>query len=342
MVDSKLLWIIRRSLRKVWARVVAFALFTVLTVGFAPVLGRFVPERISTSLGAVPVDQILTILASSMLAVTTFSLSMDHPSDEFRQNERHAGPRRGGRHAVARTAARESLPRWDPLHDPIPQDAIAIASTTTGYVQHIDIRALAECAGKISAEVYVAALPGSFVHPRAELVWLHGPAPGDDQVKTLRKSFTLGNERSSEQDPRFGLIVLSEIASRALSPAVNDPGTAISVIGRLVRVLAAWVERVAPAVEYPAVHVPPILLSSMLRDAFRPIARDGAAIVEVQMRLHKALDALSRIAPLAFGPTAAELSAFALERSTAAGINAGELRALEAVAIPMDHAAGPV
>ena len=33
---------------------------------------------------------------------------------------------------------------------------------------------------------------------------------------------------------------MSEIASKALSPAVNDPGTAINVIGRLVRLLSTW------------------------------------------------------------------------------------------------------
>jgi uncharacterized membrane protein len=38
----------------------------------------------------------------------------------------------------------------------------------------------------------------------------------------LRKAFVIGNMRYFHEDPRFGLITLSEIASRALSPAVND------------------------------------------------------------------------------------------------------------------------
>jgi uncharacterized membrane protein len=38
--------------------------------------------------------------------------------------------------------------------------------------------------------------------------------------------------------PRFGLITLSEIASRALSPAVNDPGTAIQIISSHVRLFS--------------------------------------------------------------------------------------------------------
>ncbi len=46
--------------------------------------------------------------------------------------------------------------------------------------------------------------------------------------------------RTFEDDPRFGLIVLSEIADKALSPGVNDPGTAIDVIGTLVRLFTLW------------------------------------------------------------------------------------------------------
>jgi uncharacterized membrane protein len=45
--------------------------------------------------------------------------------------------------------------------------------------------------------------------------------------------------RYFHEDPRFGLITLSEIASRALSPAVND-GTAIQIISSHVRLFSLW------------------------------------------------------------------------------------------------------
>jgi uncharacterized membrane protein len=56
----------------------------------------------------------------------------------------------------------------------------------------------------------------------------------------LRRS--LSRMRSFAQDPRFCLSVMAEIACRALSPAVNDPGTAIDVIGRGVRILSAYAQ----------------------------------------------------------------------------------------------------
>jgi uncharacterized membrane protein len=104
------------------------------------------------------------------------------------------------------------------------------------------------------------------------------------------------DERSFDQDPRFGLCVLAEIASRALSPAVNDPGTAIDVLGRMVRVLSCWqappVGKPDDEVLYPHISAPPLKVQDLIDDAFAPIARDGAALVQVQVRLLKSLGAL--------------------------------------------------
>jgi uncharacterized membrane protein len=53
----------------------------------------------------------------------------------------------------------------------------------------------------------------------------------------------------------------------------------------------------------------------MLEDAFQPIARDGAALVEVQVRLQKALAALARIVPDEFADVASAMSAESQERA---------------------------
>ena len=79
-------------------------------------------------------------------------------------------------------------------------------------------------------------------------------------------------------------------------------------------------------------HVSPILPDDLIGDAFRPIARDGAALIEVQIRLQKALAALASIAPMAFAQPANALSGYALERATAAGLSASEVQIIEATA----------
>src|SRR5690606_22461375 len=97
------------------------------------------------------------------------------------------------------------------------------------------------------------------------------------------------------QDPRFGLSVLAEIASRALSSAMNDSGTAIDVIGRAVRLLGGWRAEHDDTddVPCPRVHVPALGVGDLFDDVFAPVARDGAGSLEVQIRLQKALRTLS-------------------------------------------------
>jgi uncharacterized membrane protein len=91
--------------------------------------------------------------------------------------------------------------------------------------------------------------------------------------------------------------VLSEIAARALSPAVNDPGTAIVIIGRFVRLFACWARPLPPedrsGVVFDRVIVPGLELAEMFDDAFAAIARDGANDVQVGVRLQKAFISLS-------------------------------------------------
>ena len=59
--------------------------------------------------------------------------------------------------------------------------------------------------------------------------------------RAVLKAFTVGEERTFEQDPAFALRLLADIALRALSPAVNDPTTAVQALDAmdgLLRVLA--------------------------------------------------------------------------------------------------------
>lgn len=75
-MNSKINWHLGRHLRKVWVRVVAFAVLAVLTIAVAQLVAPFIPAAWTISIGAEAVDQILDVLAASMLTVTTFSLAI--------------------------------------------------------------------------------------------------------------------------------------------------------------------------------------------------------------------------------------------------------------------------
>lgn len=392
-MTSKFFWHLRLLTRKLWVRATLISLLAAAAALVAFVISPYLPEDLSTEIGAESVDKILSIIASSMLAVTTFSLSTMVTAygaatsnvtpratrlimeDSTTQNvlasfvgsflyslvaiitlamgaygnrgrivlffvtllvlvlivvtllrwidylmrlgrvgettrrveeatiramvERHTQPYLGGR----------------PLHDrdSLPADGIEIRSPEIGYVDHIDIAALQRLAEKHETEVHVLALPGAFIDAKRALAV--ATCADEELREKIASAFSIGTERSFDQDPRFGLIVLAEIAQRALSPAVNDPGTAIDVIGRAVRVLSVWGQP-AEAKEplHPNVHVPPVKATELFDDFFLPVARDGAGMVEVQVRLQKALAALSRLDALHYREAAGKHSAIALER----------------------------
>ena len=199
----------------------------------------------------------------------------------------------------------------------LPDKAKSILSSKSGMIQHIDVSMMNKLAEETGAIIYLDAMPGALVHPARNLFYIDS-ALDDDAFDELRNCISVGNDREYEQDPRFGLIVLSEIASRALSPAVNDPGTAIEVLGSGLRVLLEYADAHEKAEEpkFSSVHAPDMDVDELFTSFFNPIARDGAGVLEVQMRLIKVLEALALRSPKLFSSTAMVSAGQAVERST--------------------------
>ena len=397
-MTSRWAWLLSVLTRRIWFRASLFSLGAVATALVAIVASPYIPRDAPTRIGADAVDNILGIIASSMLAVTTFSLNImvsaysaatsnvtpratklvmedsttqnvlatflgsflfslvgiialsagaygdrgrvvlfvvtigvimlvvatllrwiDHLSRLGRVTETTARVE-----AVAADAMRARRDRpfmgGAPLGDPgsIPASARPVRTPEIGYVQHLDVAALSRIADDGDGRIYVAAIPGKLVDPSQPIAFADGL--GDEEIGArIRACFTIGDVRSYDQDPRFGACVLSEIASRALSPGINDPGTAIDVIGRAVRVLAIWTEpQDATPPEFPRVHVPPIEPGDLFEDIFSGIARDGAGVVEIGLRLQKAFRTLGSLGDRRYAAAARRHSRLTLERAEAA------------------------
>ena len=197
----------------------------------------------------------------------------------------------------------------------------AVCSDAIGYVQRINVSVLQGYAEQAQLRIRVEALPGTFCTPDRPIAYVvgdAGTAPDIDNAR-IEKAFVIGHDRTFDEDPRFGLVVLAEIAGRALSPAVNDPGTAIDITGTLVRLLAEWNkplqddERVA--CHYDRIEMPELAIGDMFDDAFTAIARDGAGSVEVASRLQKALQSLADIGDAPMREAAIHHSRLALARA---------------------------
>lgn len=181
-------------------------------------------------------------------------------------------------------------------------DGLPVFATTVGYIQRLDMDVLQTAAENNEIQIEVAVLPGTFVTPDRPLAYLRGSSEdSEDTIETtsIVQAFCIGNNRIFDDDPRFGLITLSEIASRALSPAVNDPGTAIQITGTFVRLFTKFAQetskREQPHIDFDRVAVPEISLGDIFEDAFNAIARDGAGTIEVVIRIQKALATLTCI-----------------------------------------------
>ena len=190
-----------------------------------------------------------------------------------------------------------------------------IFSRKTGYVQHIDIGRLQDYADENELLITITSRPGAYAAPDRPLVLVAGSVD-EALAERLAGAFTVGSARTFDSDPRFGLIVLAEIAGKALSPGINDPGTAIAVVGTLVQVLTERPEEDSE-LKYERVLVAGLDPNDLMADAFRPIARDGAGSIEVMLRLIAGLKTLSRCRPELEG-AAKGMIADAVERGLAA------------------------
>ncbi|WP_439521195.1 DUF2254 domain-containing protein [Marivita sp.] len=374
MRERILLWL-KRLWHRPGVRISIFGMAALAIAALAPFFDRSIPADLKDRLPPETVLPILNILASSMLAVTTFSLGI--MVQAFRAAAGQATPRayrilmqdmttqnvlsvfvgaflfslsaivmfRAGLYgegasvvvfgmtlvcilliiiAILRWIAHLSLlgsmdhtlmkveaaakPPLNQMADApnlgarpaedapkAPDQAATIFAPRSGFVQHISMAALDEKLDQAGATLWVLAPPGRWVlegMPLARVL-------GDANLGLLAEEFTIGDDRNHEQDARFGLVILSEIASRALSPGVNDPGTAIDVIHRLERVLwdlglrmTADDRKTEP--RYRNVIAGKVSASDLLQDGFAALMEDGGGRFDVMSQVLKASSRLSR------------------------------------------------
>ncbi|MGZ0712369.1 DUF2254 domain-containing protein (plasmid) [Coraliomargarita sp. W4R53] len=363
-----------RLARQIWFRA---AMFTVIAIGFALVIGLigpWLPFSPSLDLGQDAVSSILQILATSMLAVTTFSLTamvtayssaatiatpratqllvqdrtsqnvlstfvgsfvysmvgiialstgyytdqartllfigtlvvvviiivtllrwIAHLSTFGRMNDIISRVESAAADTLTQYACRPTLGAQ--VQHSIPESARAVHAQSPGFVTHIDLDALERTAKAASINVHVVASAGRVADARTPLAKVTGEL-NDQTATALRDAFHVEAHRSYDQDPRLGVIALSEIGSRALSPATNDPGTAIDVLAALQRIFTLMFEQERDhEVIYPHLWFMPVSLTDLIDDAFRPIARDGAGMLEVALRVQKVLASLAVASP---------------------------------------------
>jgi uncharacterized membrane protein len=158
-----------------------------------------------------------------------------------------------------------------------PANATAVTTPRAGWVQQVDVPTLLAALPE-GATGHVAVPLGAFAATHTPLMWV-SPPPGDDEelLDALRSGFALGDSRTLQQDVGFGLAQLTDIAVRAMSPGVNDPGTAQHIVVQLGDVLLSIWERP--------------LASNVITDDGRTVVHPSVAHAD---HLHRAVDPIRR------------------------------------------------
>ncbi len=106
-----------------------------------------------------------------------------------------------------------------------------------GILVAFDVSGLVAEAGRVGGRIALVPRPGDFVRTGAVIFRLHEPSARLDDHALLGR-VALGKERTLDHDPAFVLRILVDVAIKALSPAINDPTTAVMAIDQLHELLA--------------------------------------------------------------------------------------------------------
>jgi uncharacterized membrane protein len=115
-----------------------------------------------------------------------------------------------------------------------------VTAAGSGYITAIDYDGLARSASRQGLVFLITRMPGDFVIAGEPLLLAWPPGKIDSSILSpeANRLCMLGENRTMLQDPLFGIGQLTAIASRALSPAINDPVTANMCVDRLGEALA--------------------------------------------------------------------------------------------------------
>lgn len=103
-------------------------------------------------------------------------------------------------------------------------------------LQALDLAALVDLAAAGDAVIEMTAAVGNTLMDRAPLLRVRGGQQPLDEA-ALRRAIQHGDERTFEQDPEYAIRLVVDIAIKALSPAINDPTTAVQALDQIEDVL---------------------------------------------------------------------------------------------------------
>ena len=251
----------------------------------------------------IPVFSTLIALGFALLSVTVFIYFINHIAKKIHVNDivaTIANDTEELLHETYQDNFIKSQPRFDRVEDPDLETTKKVWAHKTGYLQGIDLQDLLQVAQTSQAVFHLHGHVGDFIVKGSTLLTIHTSAPLPKKLpETLARDFDIGHERTQFADVLFGMRQLVDIALKAISPAVNDPTTAINCLDYLHSILIQ-------AIRYPELPTsyydeakqlrliaPRVTFADMLNLAFDQIRQYSTKDVAVTLHLLDILIALA-------------------------------------------------
>jgi uncharacterized membrane protein len=200
---------------------------------FTFVYGLAALGRIEATVPQLPVA---VVVASSLASIVAFLYLIDHLARGLRPVSVVSQQGREGARVIEAIYPRLLSESRAETGDPFPLDGETprrvVPSGSGGVVLAFDVAGLVEVARSADSRIELVPQVGDFVAKGDPLFRIFGGSGTLDE-HLLHQRIALGPERTIEQDPAFSVRIIVDIASKALSPAINDPTTAVLALDQL-------------------------------------------------------------------------------------------------------------
>ncbi len=265
----------------------------------------------------VPQLAVTTAFVLAVASVITLVLFLAHLAGEIRvetmlRRVRHDASRAAdggdiGEEVALRTFDRTARSWLEP-----PRYAHTLVASGSGFVLKVDERMLVAAAARLRSVLRIDVEPGRWVVAGTPVgsCWPAGPHTDPEArghlVTVVEEAISLGFERTAVQDLAFGLRQLSDVSTKALSPGINDPTTAVHALGHASALLCELAAKrpgplaLAPAegeTEHPVLLVARATFGELLELVVAPACRYGHGDVDVLARVLTLLQEVAWLGP---------------------------------------------
>jgi uncharacterized membrane protein len=282
----------------------SFVYLISVVAGIPPASALTDTPQFATSLGL-----LLALIAfgSIIVLVNHIGVSLQAPYIAAAAGSELLRSLHGSAESYRRQKRVQRLPDQVRSPDAIQKQGTPVYARRAGYIQHLETERFMPLAERHDLTILLVRQPGDFIQP-GDLIAYAVPADrvDDEVVARLCDTFTLGNQRTPRQDLKYAVRQLAEVAVRAMSPAINDPYTAINCLDHLGHGLSTYADHdLFRASEFYGkdgrlrLILSPVKFGELLDVAFNMLRRVSSNYPDVLLAILKTIETIGARTPRA-------------------------------------------